>query len=138
MTYCLATQPALSLSLSLARAGKRPSDFLQAQAGGAPQEGAAEETGRPDGSRVEDGSLVLFLQHDLKKDELCLFRASIFLQYSVSTVDHLIEVLDRMRPPAPGRRSRLVFLPALRSLAYHVLCAGLVPVNDLGIQAQEY
>ena len=49
-----------------------------------------------------------------------------------------MEVLDWMRPPAPGRGSRLVFPPALSKVANHKLCAGLVPVNDLGIQAQEY
>ena len=43
-----------------------------------------------------------------------------------------------MRPPAPGRGSRLAVSPALSRLAYHVLCAGLVPVNDLGIRTQEY
>ena len=43
-----------------------------------------------------------------------------------------------MRPPAPGRRFRPVFPPALSKVTNNKLCAGLVPVNYLSIQAQEY
>ena len=68
-----------------------------------------------------------------------LITQSIPVVFCLSTVDHLMQVLDWMRPPAPGRRSHSAFPPALSKVANHKLCAGLVPpVNDLGVQAQEY
>ena len=37
-----------------------------------------------------------------------------------------------MRPPAPAGGPRLVFPSAQSGRAYRILCAGLVPVNDMG------
>ena len=46
------------------------------------------------------------------------------------------EILDEA--PCVGRGPRPVFGPALSTRAYRMLFAGLVPANDLGIQAYEY
>ena len=63
--------------------------------------------------------------------KLCLIRAFTYFRLGVrdrvrlSTVDHLMQVSDWMRPPAPGRRSSPVFPPALSKVANHKTLRGV-------------
>ena len=64
-----------------------------------------------------------------------------FLLYSLSTVDSFLEVLDLDEASCAGRRSSPGVSPPRRVdawLAYRILSAVLVPVNDLGTQTYEY